>query len=324
MIHFFKFLKLKINLCFCLLMTCSFTLIGQTNYGNFSATSSQNVGIGGPITSYKLYVRGTSNDGIYVYTNKTNGQALRAYAPTSGYAAYLLGNTYVSAKMGIGIDPKNTQVYEKLAISGGSFATNGEGNGLSLNTSNTINDWGTRWYGLFKGNHNSLDLATGSSQYHDPIILSSFYGLGFKTIDGSMTLNANGSVAIGLSDTKIEDLADITNANLEYNLYVTKGIRTQQVRIDLDDWADYVFEEDYQLRPLSEVEQFIEQNGHLPEVPSAEKVAEEGIDLGSMDATLLKKIEELTLYLIDIQKKVSKLEEDNSKLKQKILLLDKK
>ena len=66
----------------------------QTNYGNFSTTSSQNVSIGGPITSYKLYVRGTSNDGIYAYTTKTNGRALMAYA-SNGYAGYFIGDTYL-------------------------------------------------------------------------------------------------------------------------------------------------------------------------------------------------------------------------------------
>ena len=63
------------------------------------------------------------------------------------------------------------------------------------------------------------------------------------------------------------------------------------------DWPDYVFNSTYQLRPLAEVEAFIKTNSHLPEIPSAEEVANEGIDLAEMDASLLKKIEELTLYL---------------------------
>ena len=95
---------------------------------------------------------------------------------------------------------------------------------------------------------------------------------------------------------------------------MTKGIRTQRVRVDLESWADYVFEEDYLLRPLSEVEQFIKQNGHLPEVPSAETVTTDGIDLGSMDTTLLKKIEELTLYTIQQEKKIEALQKQSNVL----------
>lgn len=69
-------------------------------------------------------------------------------------------------------------------------------------------------------------------------------------------------------------------------------------------WPDFVFAKTYGLRPLSEVENYIKANAHLPEVPSAAQVAQEGINLGEMDATLLKKIEELTLYLIEQNKKL--------------------
>ena len=69
-------------------------------------------------------------------------------------------------------------------------------------------------------------------------------------------------------------------------------------------WPDYVFAQDYDLRSLEEVEAYIKAESHLPEVPSAEEVATEGFDLGDMDATLLKKVEELTLYIIEQNKKL--------------------
>ncbi|GEM_PF-603450 len=81
-------------------------------------------------------------------------------------------------------------------------------------------------------------------------------------------------------------------------------------------WPDYVFEPEFRLRPLSEVEAFVKDNKHLPEVPSAKEVEEKGIDLGNMDATLLKKVEEVTLYLIEMNKKIEKLEEENKKLRE--------
>ena len=72
-------------------------------------------------------------------------------------------------------------------------------------------------------------------------------------------------------------------------------------------WADFVFDNDYKLRPLSEVELFIKNNGHLPEIPSAAQVEKEGVDLGAMDAKLLQKIEELTLYIIKQDKEIQEL-----------------
>jgi hypothetical protein len=79
--------------------------------------------------------------------------------------------------------------------------------------------------------------------------------------------------------------------------------------------ADYVFEEDYKLRTLEEVEQFIKTNKHLPNVPSAAEFKENGYKVGDMDNMLLEKVEELTLYIIAQEKRIQKLEEENNKLK---------
>ena len=73
-------------------------------------------------------------------------------------------------------------------------------------------------------------------------------------------------------------------------------------------WPDYVFAEDYELTPLSEVENFIRENQHLLEIPSAEEVAQNGQNLGEMNALLLKKIEELTLYVIEQRISIRNLE----------------
>ena len=87
-----------------------------------------------------------------------------------------------------------------------------------------------------------------------------------------------------------------------YALAVGGKIVGQEVIVTLDNWADYVFEDDYELKSLEEVEDFIESNKHLPDVPSAQEVEENGVSLGEMDAILLRKIEELTLYMIDLKK----------------------
>ena len=81
-------------------------------------------------------------------------------------------------------------------------------------------------------------------------------------------------------------------------------------------WADYVFEDQYSLMTLPEVESFIDANGHLPNVPSAETVEASGIELGEMTKIQQEKIEELTLYIIDLQKQLdtlkTRLDEDNN------------
>ena len=80
-------------------------------------------------------------------------------------------------------------------------------------------------------------------------------------------------------------------------------------------WADYVFANNYNLKPLNEVEAFIKKNGHLPNVPSATEVKENGLELGEMSKIQQEKIEELTLYLIEQKKEIETL-----KLQVKLLL----
>jgi hypothetical protein len=74
------------------------------------------------------------------------------------------------------------------------------------------------------------------------------------------------------------------------------------------DWPDYVFKKNYKLRSLNSLEAFIKTNHHLPDVASAKEVEKDGLDLANTQAVLLKKIEELTLYVIELNKKIAKLE----------------
>lgn len=80
-------------------------------------------------------------------------------------------------------------------------------------------------------------------------------------------------------------------------------------------WADYVFAPEYKLAKLTDVEKFYQENKHLPEIPSAKEVEEKGIDVGEMNTLLLKKVEELTLYVVDLNKKIESLEAENKKKK---------
>lgn len=118
----------------------------------------------------------------------------------------------------------------------------------------------------------------------------------------------------GINGVDAEINKDLPNLDL-YSMYVARGIRTERVRVDVastNGWADFVFENDYQLMSLSETKQFIEDNGHLPGVPSAEDVVAEGIDLAEMNKILLQKIEELTLHIIKLEEKYTARDQKNS------------
>ncbi|MDN5215690.1 hypothetical protein QQ020_26670 [Fulvivirgaceae bacterium BMA12] len=88
-----------------------------------------------------------------------------------------------------------------------------------------------------------------------------------------------------------------------YKLAVNGRIRAKEVKVETG-WSDFVFEDDYELPTLAEVEAFIKANKHLPEIPSAKEVEENGVELGKMDSKLLQKIEELTLYIIEQHKRI--------------------
>ncbi|MBC34554.1 MAG: hypothetical protein CL663_00715 [Bacteroidetes bacterium] len=115
----------------------------------------------------------------------------------------------------------------------------------------------------------------------------------------------NGDIGIGTTDT------------FGYKLAVNGTIGAKEIVVETTSaWPDYVFASDYELRSLDEVENYIEENQHLPDVPSAAEVEESGISLGEMNATLLQKVEELTLYIIQQQKELDALKKEVKNLKK--------
>jgi len=116
----------------------------------------------------------------------------------------------------------------------------------------------------------------------------------------------------------------IGTANPQSLLAVAGTITAEKLKVTQSDWSDYVFDSTYSLPRLTEVEKYIQQNKHLPDVPSAKEVEQNGIDIGNNQSALLKKIEELTLYSIqqnkqlqDQAQKLKELEEKLNKLLSK-------
>jgi len=104
-------------------------------------------------------------------------------------------------------------------------------------------------------------------------------------------------------------LVSITNNGSEALLTVNGKILAEEIEVIDNVVPDYVFEPEYNLMPISELNNYIKQNKHLPEIPTTEQVEENDIDLGEMNKLLLKKVEELTLYIIELQKQVNELKE---------------
>jgi hypothetical protein len=108
-------------------------------------------------------------------------------------------------------------------------------------------------------------------------------------------------------------------------LTVAGNIHAQEVKVTTTAGSvpDYVFTNDYKLRSLKDVEDFIKQNSHLPEIPSAKEIEKNGLMLAEMNMNLLKKIEELTLYSIDQNKKINTQEKEIESLKELVLRVTK-
>ncbi|UGU17908.1 tail fiber protein [Sinomicrobium kalidii] len=121
--------------------------------------------------------------------------------------------------------------------------------------------------------------------------------------DNFVINTTNGNVGIG-------------TASPDAKLAVNGIVHSKEVKVDLNGWSDFVFKKEYNLPTLEEVEQHIKEKGHLKDIPGAEEVRENGIYLGEMDAKLLQKIEELTLYVIELKKENRQMRREIDELKK--------
>lgn len=133
---------------------------------------------------------------------------------------------------------------------------------------------------------------------------------GFGNETERMVITVDGNIGIGKNDPTDK-------------LEVNGRIHARSVKVDLDDWPDYVFLPKYKLKPLKDVKSFIKENGHLQNVPTAKEIIENGLDLGGIDKILMEKVEELTLYLIEKDEEVERMQKEYNKLVEDMIALTK-
>jgi hypothetical protein len=203
---------------------------------------------------------------------------------------------------GNSIIPKKTLRLPSIyASANNNYFKEGTGDGGSLTTYNTFL---RLHYGMAIG---SPFTSNGNGGFEEKATIS------FNGRSGDIfTL---GKIGIGTTKTGSHKLA------------VDGSIGAKEIKVETV-WSDFVFDEDYDLKSIEEVEQYIKENGHLSEIPDQETVEKDGVNLGEMNAKLLQKIEELTLYTIDINKRLKsqnehleQLEQENLKLKKEVSAL---
>lgn len=131
---------------------------------------------------------------------------------------------------------------------------------------------------------------------------------------GRELLSIKHNTGIGILNTDPKYPLDVNGDIRGKNIHVGGTLKAKEVKIEINAGADFVFEPNYNLPSLSEVESFIKDNKHLPDIPSEKQMQKDGLSVSDIQIKLLQKIEELTLYIIEQDKKIEKLEE---KLKEK-------
>lgn len=157
-------------------------------------------------------------------------------------------------------------------------------------------------------------------------VLSPLGSIQFKSIENSNHITAHMLINLHNNSSQPTEVLRIDNngyvgigtSSPQAKLAVNGDIYAKEVKVTLSGWSDHVFEESYSPLPIEEVAQYVQENKHLPGIPSEKEVLKKGIELGEMQAKLLEKIEENMLYIIELNQSVKDLRQENTELKLKV------
>ncbi|MCL2327054.1 MAG: hypothetical protein FWC39_00930 [Bacteroidetes bacterium] len=281
----------------------------DTTFGLHSTLYNSNANLAKPL--YGLYAKNTNLSrfaslyGAYIkntqqgYSGYTSGLPLYGLYVDNEYNPFS-GNVY-------GIYSKNTSSGYSSNMYGiySDNALNTSFGGSAYGAYLLVNATGTSSYNNVYGLYSEVTGAHVTTRYAGyftggkVVVMNGDFGLGTET--PSQKLHVVGK-------SYFTDNVGIGYSNPTVKLDVNGIIRAHEVKVCLTQGCDYVFEKDYKLMPLSELSTFVKTNKHLPEVAPAAEMESEGINLSEMNALLLKKIEELTLYIIEIEQRLSEVE----------------
>ncbi|MBL0325200.1 MAG: hypothetical protein IPP61_08470 [Cytophagaceae bacterium] len=301
------------------------TLIGYRVGTNVTGTA--NIGLG-------LFSMGYNGAGLTGNNNVGIGQNALTNSTTPG-SNMAIGtnalrlNTTGNNNLGIGTNAlyNNTLGTFNTGIGSQALYTNSLGNyNVSIGTnSGYLNTGSSNVFLGYQAGYNetgSNKLYIAASNTANPLIKGEFDNKNLKINTGSTTSSTVGFLAIGNFDAGFSMPGTINATQNSYRLIVQDGIITEKVKVALKttaDWADYVFEPEYlnKMMSLEQVEKFAKENKHLPNVPSAQQLKDNGMDVGETSKMFMEKIEELTLYMIELNKEVKALKAENEALKRK-------
>ena len=264
-------------------------------------------GIGTDRPETKLHVKGNSQ------IEHSNGRSIRfdGYEgiTTHGPSHWLHLNRYSNDNVSIG---NNSKANVFLAYGGGNVGIGTISPSAKLDVNGSIKfDHLASGHTNIQIGHDVNDriFADNSSNKH--------YGGGMffrVTPDPSLNIQHNYIDVMMLTDNGKVGIGTKTMGN--HKLAVEGSIGAREIKVESSGWSDFVFEKDYNLPTLFDVENHIKEKGHLKDIPSAKEVEQNGFFLGQMDAKLLQKIEELTLYTIEQEKKIEALEKEKAENKK--------
>jgi hypothetical protein len=215
-------------------------------------------------------------DNFFIYDQDVDGLG-------NGATRFLID---ADGKIGIGTESPS----EKLHVDG-SILINGEDRGLIVDEGSNrrvgFMKYATKEGGIWRVPNQKFEIGRVTNTLQIPS--------GFTT---DLVIDGDGKVGIGV----------VPNSSPIYRLYVEGGIVTRDILVTVLPFPDFVFEKEYDLMSIYELEKFINSNKHLPDIPSKNEVEQaQGFEIGEMQVNLLKKVEELTLYIISLQKQVDEL-----------------